>query len=244
MFRRSILVLLCSANMAYALPTGFVYLQTIDPSIQQEIRYAGSHNVIGRPLQGYQANTCILTKPAALALARVQTELKRSGLSLKVYDCYRPVQAVQDLVAWSQLFSRQEMKAEFYPRVDKTNLFAQGYFAMRSGHSRGSTLDLTIVPMRAARQISHSQTQALVACYAPYHQRYRDNSLDMGTGYDCLDEVANYHYMHIPAEAKHNRQLLRQLMSQNGFEGYDKEWWHFQLRDEPYSERSFHFPVR
>src|SRR5579862_7205442 len=133
-----VLVAASPAPKRGALPAGFVRLAAVAPSIIQEIRYAGAHNFVGRPIRGYDAPSCILTQRAARALAAAQQELEEAGLTLYVYDCYRPQRAVDDFVAWSKVASDQRMKDEFYPRVDKARLFALGYLTARSGHSRGS----------------------------------------------------------------------------------------------------------
>jgi D-alanyl-D-alanine dipeptidase len=132
-----------------ALPKGFVYLRDIDPTIVQDIRYAGSHNFVGRPIRGYLAAECILSEPAANALADVQSRLAEKKLSLIVWDCYRPKRAVDDFLQWSKDPARSEMKTEFYPRNDKEDLFALGYLAKPSAHSRGSTVDLAIAVPQA-----------------------------------------------------------------------------------------------
>lgn len=232
-----------ATSFADVLPKGFVYLQDVAPSIRQDMRYAGYHNFVGRPVKGYVANKCILTKKAALALAKVQAELEKSSLALQVYDCYRPQIAVDDFVAWSKTPNDQLMKTEFYPRVDKSKTFKLGYIASHSGHTRGSTVDLTIVPGRIFQQASFSPVQPLIACYAPYQGRFRDNSIDMGTGFDCLDEYANIKNQNVGIVPQVNRTLLRRLMIANGFKPYDKEWWHFTLRNEPYPKTYFNFPV-
>src|ERR1700732_2196452 len=134
-----------SAPAGSALPEGFVYLRDIDPTIVQDIRYAGSHNFVGRPIRGYLAAECILSEPAANALEAVQNRLAEKKLSLIVWDCYRPKRAVDDFLQWSKDPTHSEMKTEFYPRTDKEKLFALGYLARRSAHSRGSTVDLGIV---------------------------------------------------------------------------------------------------
>lgn len=232
------------SGSAFALPPGFVYLQQADSSIQRDMRYAGKHNFVGRPIHGYVKPQCILTKEAATALAKVQKELAQSSLSLKVYDCYRPQEAVADFVAWSKLPLHQEMKVEFYPNVDKTELFARGYIAEQSSHSRGSTVDVTIVPLPYLAQPNYRPGQKLVSCTAPYLQRYRDNSIDMGTGYDCFDEHAHPDNADINLVAKQNRILLSEIMKKYGFTAYDKEWWHFTLASEPHPDESFNFPVK
>jgi zinc D-Ala-D-Ala dipeptidase len=228
---------------AQELPQNFVYLKDVDATIQQDMRYASDHNFVGRSIDGYHNAECILSKPAALALAQVQQQLKILNLSLKVYDCYRPQMAVNDFIRWSQLPTQQRMKAEFYPHIDKKYLFKLGYIAIHSGHSRGSTVDLTLVPMFGKQQQKYSPGQKLVACDAPYKLRYHDNSVDMGSGYDCLDEAANVFNPNIPPSPRNNRMLLRNIMIKYGFEPYDKEWWHFTLKNEPYENQYFNFPV-
>ncbi|MBX3709231.1 MAG: M15 family metallopeptidase [Gammaproteobacteria bacterium] len=231
-------------DLAYALPQGFVYLSEVDPTILQEMRYAGYHNFIGRPVKGYGSDVCILTKPAADALVAIQKKLLHSSLSLKVYDCYRPTTAVTDFIAWSKESVHQEMKQEFYPHINKADVFRLGYVAKKSGHSRGSTVDLTIVPMPAPLQAKYYKGQKLVACTAPYMQRFRDNSIDMGTGFDCLDKVAHAFSNNIHGIAYQNRIRLRQIMLEHGFEPYTYEWWHFTLKEEPYPDSYFSFDVK
>lgn len=226
------------------LPQGFVYLHAVDSTIVEELRYAGYHNFLGRPVKGYEnATGCILTKEAALALRQVQTDLRKSSLSLKVYDCYRPQRAVNDFMAWSKRPQEQQMKEEFYPRVNKADVFKLGYVAEKSGHSRGSTMDLTVVPLPLPQQEVYKKGQKLVACYFPYHQRFRDNSLNMGSGYDCLDEAAHVDYQAISSTARYNRLVLNDLMVKHGFKPYAKEWWHFTLENEPYPQTYFDFVV-
>ncbi|MCB1827141.1 MAG: M15 family metallopeptidase [Coxiellaceae bacterium] len=230
--------------LIYALPKGFVYLNDVAPSVLQDIRYAGYHNFTGRPVKGYRAKECILTKPAADALAKVQAALLQSDLSLKVYDCYRPQRAVNDFIAWSHNPKLTKMKAEFYPRVAKNKLFAQGYIAKKSGHSRGSTVDLTIVPVPTRQQANYYRGQTLVSCTAAYHERFADNSIDMGTGYDCLDPLSYGYTPRVSLVAYQNRKLLRHIMQKYGFMPYKNEWWHFTLRREPYPETYFNFPIK
>ncbi|NNM58751.1 MAG: M15 family metallopeptidase [Legionellales bacterium] len=237
-----ILLLPCLAQAA--LPKGFVYLGSVDPNIQQAIRYAGYHNFIGRPITGYGRPVCILTQPAAESLENAEKMLLASGYSLKVYDCYRPQRAVDDFYTWSKNPKDQLMKAEFYPRTDKAKLFDLGYIALQSGHSRGSTVDLTLVPLPLKPEALYTPGQKLEACYAPYKQRFQDNSIDMGTGYDCLDVTAHVNNPSISRQAYQNRLLLRKVMIENGFVPYDNEWWHFTLKNEPYPKRAFDFPVR
>lgn len=227
---------------APALPAGFVYLKDIDPSIIQDMRYASSHNFIGQPIVGYLTSQCILTRDAALALTQVQQKLKPRGLSLMVFDCYRPQMAVDEFVAWSRQPQLQQMKAEFYPRTNKAEVFKLGYVASRSGHTRGSTVDLTVVALPLQRD-SYIASQPLVSCFAPFGQRFRDGGVDMGTGFDCLDKMAHFNATPLENTALRNRKLLRSVMQAAGFAPYAQEWWHFTLEKEPFPDTYFNFPV-
>lgn len=231
-------------NQVIALPVDFVYLKEVNPTILQDMRYSGYHNFVGRPVKGYMANTCILTRQAAQALSKVQRELFSMSLSLKVYDCYRPTMAVHDFMTWSQDARHQEMKEEFYPATNKAELFKLGYVAERSGHSRGSTIDLTIVPHDAPLQAEYRRGQRLISCTSPQGIRFHDNSVDMGTGFDCMDEMASVYHADINSPAFKNRMKLREIMMKNGFVPYEKEWWHFTLQDEPFPQTYFNFVVK
>ena len=224
-----------------ALPKGFVYLRDTDPTIAQDIRYAGSHNFVGRPIKGYLAAECILSASAANALKAVQGVLAEQKLSLIVWDCYRPKRAVADFLNWSRDPAHAEMKAEFYPRTDKQNLFALGYLATRSAHSRGSTVDLGIVPSGFSPPPS-TPVRDLKACTAPKGERFEDGTIDLGTGYDCLDPAGSASSPLVGAQALRNRQLLKASMMKAGFRPYAREWWHFELNHEPFNH-GFDFEV-
>ncbi len=227
----------------YALPKNFVYLRSIDPSILQELRYAGYHNFVGKPLPGYKNYECIVTYPTAYALAGVQSYVKHFGYTLKMYDCYRPQRTVDAFIAWSRDPTDEKMKREFYPEVNKKDFFRLSYVAARSGHSRGSTVDLTLVKIPIASQPKYHPNDVLVACYADYGQRFRDNSIDMGTGFDCMDP-RSWPSSHLIAKtARQNRIFLSHAMQRFGFIPYDKEWWHFTLRHELYPNTYFNFPI-
>ncbi|MDG4809722.1 M15 family metallopeptidase [Micromonospora sp. WMMD1120] len=222
---------------------GFVVLTDVDPRIHADIRYATPHNFVGRPIDGYREPLCLLTRQAAEALRRVQDAALAGGHSLKVYDCYRPQPAVDDFVAWSKRPGEQQTKAEFYPDVAKDRLFAEGYIGAPTAHSRGSTMDLTLVDEPPASQPPYRVGQQLVACTAPRGQRFADNSIDMGTGFDCFDARAHTADPRITGVARDNRRLLQRLMTDAGFVNYDREWWHYRLRDEPYPDTFFSAPV-
>jgi len=225
------------------MPSDFVALGDVDPTILQEIRYFTEHNFTGDPVDGYLKPMCILTRPAAAALARAQQDFIEQGYTLKVYDCYRPQRAVNDFVAWAEDVGDRRMMAEFYPRVDKSVLFDDGYIAQRSGHSRGSTVDLTLVRLPAVESASYIPGQPLVDCTAPQPLRFADNSIDMGTGFDCFDPLAHTLNPLIEGAEHKNRLLLTEGLEQQGFVNYDKEWWHFTYQPEPYPDTFFDFPI-
>jgi len=223
--------------------TGFVALRSVDPTIVQEIRYTTRHNFVGVPIDGYLEPTCLLTKQAAQALRTVQQQVRPLGLTLKVYDCYRPQRAVDHFVRWAEDLADTTMKAEFYPQVDKTRLFLDGYIAARSGHSRGSTLDVTLVRLPPAPQRPYVPGETLKPCYAPVGVRFPDNTVDMGTGYDCFDTLSHTADPRITGVARQNRDLLVNAMNAAGFNNLAEEWWHFTLRGEPFPDTYFDFPV-
>jgi D-alanyl-D-alanine dipeptidase len=211
----------CASQSTYpSRSDGFVNAATVVSGLRVEMRYAGSHNFVGRPINGYEAPVCLLTRQTAEALAAVQRELAATGRGLKVFDCYRPARAVTDFAVWARDLDNQRMKAEFYPNVDKARLFELGYIAERSGHSRGSTVDLTIVDLASGAE------------------------LDMGTAYDLFDPRSWPSDESVPAAARENRMLLRHTMTAHGFRPLREEWWHFTLEGEPFPETYFDFPVR
>lgn len=204
------------------LPRGFVYVDELIPDIRVELRYATAHNFVGERIDGYRGERPILTREAALALQRVQEELRRFGLGLKLFDAYRPQRAVDHFVRWAGNLKDSRMKGEFYPRVKKEALFRDEYIASRSGHSRGSSVDLTIVPLGDA---THRE-------------------LDMGSAFDLFDPRSWPECRDIPPEQRAHRLLLQALMKKHGFRPYSREWWHFTLENEPYPDTYFDFPVR
>ncbi len=225
------------------LPTGFVYLADVEPTIIQDLRYAGAHNFVGRPIAGYEANEVIMTGKAARALAKVQAKLAARKLSLIIWDAYRPARATAEFIRWSKDPGDTRMKAEFYPNIDKSRIFELGYLSTRSAHSRGSTVDLGIAPLGATVP-AYDAAAALAACTGGKTMRVEDGALDFGTGYDCMDIKSSTLASNISAEANANRLMLRDLMVAAGFKPYHKEWWHFELIDEPFPQESFDFPIR
>jgi D-alanyl-D-alanine dipeptidase len=227
---------------ARELHLGFVYLADLVPSIRQDMRYAGSHNFLGRPVNGYEANECILTEQAARALVKVQAELALRKLSLIVWDCYRPSRAVRDFVAWSKVPADARMRAEFYPNTKKERFIQLGYLAAHSAHSRGSTVDVGIMPSDVSPP-GFDPTFPLKPCTAPKGQRFEDGTIDLGTEHDCFDVQSSTSNPNVPEEAQTNRLTLQRVMQRSGFSPYAREWWHFQLKNEPFPDEAFDFPV-
>jgi zinc D-Ala-D-Ala dipeptidase len=214
-----IVVAVGAPALAQERPPSFVDAAAVVPGLVEDMRYAGSHNFTGRLVDGYEAPRCLLTQDAAAALAAAARELAGKGLVIKVFDCYRPTQAVANFVRWARDIGDTLGKAEFYPDVDKRTLFRDGYIASRSGHSRGSTVDLTLARAEGAE-------------------------LDMGTPFDFFSPKSWTADPTIGAVQHQNRILLANTLRQHGFHGYDKEWWHFTLRNEPYPETYFEFPIK
>ncbi len=184
-----------------------------------ELRYATSHNFIGKPIDGYYSQRCILTKEAAVALKKVEDDLNDYGLCLQVYDSYRPQKAVNHFVRWAKNLNDTLMKREFYPNMDKKNLFKDGYISSKSRHSSGSTIDLTIFSDKT------------------------NDVIDMGSPYDYFGKQSHINYTHLTKAQLSNRKLLKTVMLKNGFRSYPKEWWHYTLRHEPYANMHFDFNV-
>ncbi|MCB9061576.1 MAG: M15 family metallopeptidase [Halobacteriovoraceae bacterium] len=193
--------------------TPLLNLADFSPSIIIDMKYHSIDNFLGQKVNGYNKNKCLLTEKTLRALNSVQDELKKMSLSLKVFDCYRPQKAVDHFITWSKDLSDQRTKNKYYPKIEKENLFSQGYIAKKSGHSRGSTVDVTI------------------------------DGLDMGTEFDFFSEKSHTFYKYLPAQAKANRLLLNNLMQKYGMRNYPKEWWHFTLINEPFKDKFFNFDI-
>jgi len=215
-----------SASAQNGFPSPLVYLRDIDATIAQDIRYATSNNFTGRPLPGYEAPECVLTRDAALALKAVQTDLAASRLSLKVYDCYRPERAVRAMAKWAHDGRDSSATRRFFPNADKSQLFALGYIAGYSKHSGGTAIDLTLIEANASPAAFDPAT-SYGPCTGP--ARAPDNSLDMGTGYDCLDVKGHTASPAITPEQRRNRMMLVGAMRKRGFSNYFREWWHFSF---------------
>jgi D-alanyl-D-alanine dipeptidase len=238
----SLLFLIILSTTSHALPKGFVYLHDVAPDIIQDMRYASSNNFIGNPIPGYKKGSCIVTRQAGEQLKNAEQEIKAKGYALKVYDCYRPQTAVNYFYHWSQDFHDERHKAAFYPREIKKELFKKKYIALSSGHTRGSTLDLTLVKLDGSSKIANKTH--LTRCYAKSANYLNDDSIDMGTRFDCLDKSANINYSNLSKSQQANRLLLKKLMVRHGFKPYFYEWWHYTLNNEPFPDTYFDFPVK
>ena len=233
-FMRKVVIALVLAGVASAataqtLPGGFAFLRDIDPSIRQDIRYAGANNFVGRPLSGYQAGECVVKPAVGLALQRVQQALAPQRLSLKMLDCYRPARAVHDMVLWAQNGRETPAERRYNPAFGKTELFRLGYIAEHSSHSTGAAVDLTLVDLAADNSGAFDPNRAYADCTAPAEARAPEGSVDMGTGYDCSDLKAHTAATGITPAQRRWRQVLVSAMQKQGFVNYSKEWWHFSL---------------
>lgn len=201
------------------MPRDFVYVKEVIPDIVLEMRYAGENNFTGKPVSGYNKAVAILNETTAKALAAVQKDLMEEGYCLKIFDAYRPQRAVKNFIAWSREPGDTLTKQDFYPNLQKKNLFTLGYIATKSGHSRGSTVDLTIIDAHTHKE------------------------MDMGGTYDFFGKISHHNTENITKEQKANRAFLKRIMMKNGFRPYAEEWWHYTLRNEPYPNTYFDFPV-
>ena len=227
--RRTLLLMLlcCTAASAeeipipaHELPDGFCYVQEIIPDVIQDIRYAGTHNFVGEVIDGYEAPLAIMTEKAALRLKDAADEFREMGYRILIYDAYRPLMAVKHFLRWSKDADDLRMQEEFYPEYkNKTLLVEQGYIARNSSHTRGSALDLTLVDAEGV-------------------------PLDMGTCFDYFGKAAWHGAKGLTEEQQANRKLLKTVMEKHGFKPFDKEWWHYRLRGEPFPDTSFDFPVK
>ena len=211
------------AEQMAGLPDGFVYIDELIPDILLDLKYCTAHNFVGERIDGYLQPRGILSRDAAVALGQVQAELAGSSLALKIFDAYRPQQAVDHFERWAADLPDTRMKAEFYPQLDKQGLFREGYLARRSSHSRGSTADLTLVSLSVQPGAAE---------------------LDMGTIFDFFGPQSWPDYAGVTPQQRANRTLLHGLMTSYGFASHPLEWWHFTLKDEPFPDTWFNFPVQ
>lgn len=202
------------------LPKSFIYIQEIIPDAQVDIRYLTADNFVGKPVNGYKKNVAILTKPATLALAKVEKELNSKNLGIKIFDTYRPQRAVDHFKVWAKAIDDTITKRKYYPNIDKRNLFRDGFIASKSAHSRGSTIDLTIIDLKTKKE------------------------LDMGTVFDFFGPQSAHSYPKLTKTQKKNREILKSVMMKYGFKPYAKEWWHYTYINEPYKNTYFDFEVQ
>lgn len=198
----------------------FVRVTDVIPDAILEIRYYSTYNFVGERIDGYELPIALMTREAADSLKAVNDELKANGYRIKIWDTYRPQRAVNHFIRWAENISDTAMKAVFYPMVDKALLFEQGYIYARSSHSRGSTVDLTLLDAASGKE------------------------LDMGSPFDWFGEESHPDYPCPLYRQSENRKILHNAMVRHGFEGLDSEWWHFTLRNEPYPDTYFDFPVQ
>lgn len=204
-----------------------VYLRDVDRSIRQDIRYATTDNFTGARVPGYLAGECLLLRPVAEALKRVQGDLLKRGLSLKVYDCYRPQKAVDAFVAWANGADPSAVTKRFFPRTAKSELLKKGYIAPQSNHSRGAAVDVTLVIAEAPPAKAFDAGASYGGCIGPQGARSPDDSVDMGTGFDCFDEIAATDAQGIGIPQRRMREFLAAAMTKRGFKNFKGEWWHF-----------------
>ncbi|MDG2448174.1 MAG: M15 family metallopeptidase [Saprospiraceae bacterium] len=216
----SCIILLNCASINEPIPSTFTNIKEISPSIVIEMRYYSSDNFIGKRIDGYHNPKSFITKEAAYALNKVQLELNKKGLSLKIFDSYRPQRAVNHFIRWAKVLEDTIMKRQYYPNVKKKDLFDLGYIAERSGHSRGSTVDLTIIELINGAE------------------------LDMGSSFDFFGRKSHHSYKDITNKQKENRALLKSTMEKYGFKPYSEEWWHYTLANEPFPDTYFDFPIK
>ena len=238
------LIILFVSLVNAELPEGFVYLSDEVPHIQIDLRYAKDNNFLGRKVFGYQnapSNKAIVTKQVALALREAEEVFNQDGFSIVLYDAYRPQKSVDDFVIWAKDIKDNKMKEDFYPRVDKAKLFALGYISKKSSHTRGSTVDISLIPLGKKVQpvkILKRKFQDIQFSY------YDDGTIDMGTSFDLFDIGSHYNNPIVKGEYKIRRAYLRYVMEQCGFKGYDSEWWHFTYGNEPFPNKYFNFEIQ
>lgn len=238
-----------TASAAGGLPEGFVYLRDVAPGIREDMRYAGADNFTGRRVAGYEAARCILAEPVARALARVQGDLAADGLGLKVFDCYRPAQAVAAFAAWARGEAGAGNKA-YFPRVARDRIIALGYVATRSSHSLGTAVDLTLVRLGAGRGAGEGEGARgagaggrMPDCLAAGAFNRSADEVDMGTAFDCFDANSHTRSRAVGEPSRAWRRRLVEAMAAHGFRNYAKEWWHFSMPLKAYS-RARDFAVR
>ncbi len=223
------------------MPGNFVKLSSIAPTIIQSQRYATSENFLGRPMIDYHHTGVLCTRSLALALKKVNAAMNKKGYGLVVYDAYRPQQTVDSFIAWSKTKDDQAGKSKYYPTIPKNKLFELGYLLAKSGHTRGSTVDLTIIPLsKKLKPITVKSRTLKNGEVIPF---LNDNTVDMGSSFDLFHTVSHHDTTLITPEQARMRDFLYKTMLANGFVGLPEEWWHYTLVGEPYPDTYFNFPT-
>ena len=223
-------------------PDAFIDVRTIAPEIQLEMRYVTDDNFVGGPVDGYLDPICYLARPAASALAKVQEAVKRDGYGLVMFDCYRPQRAVNHFVRWSE-GKDAATKKQYFPDLDQSQLFELGYIAKRSGHSRGATVDVGLIKLSSNHSSDDLGRERPAKCQHRFERSKAEEHVDFGSDYDCFDSMSHTASREVSQHAITNRRYLVEVMARFGFENYDKEWWHFTYRPEPFPETYFDFPI-
>ena len=238
-----LIIVSCSKKDATVAPemddSQFVTLTDVVPDAILEIRYYGTYNFVGTRIDGYEAPTALMTRIAADSLRAVSDDVKALGYRLKIYDAYRPQKGVDHFVRWAENIPDTMMKTYFYPDLDKSILFEQEYIYEKSGHTRGSTVDLTLFDMNTEKELDMGGT---FDWFGP--ESHPDFCGNPETGEYTGDNSKSPRGRSITAEQFRNRMILRQAMIRHGFNALDSEWWHFTLKDEPFPDTYFNFPVR
>jgi len=219
-FRLTIVLLVLFNACSTPYPKGFAPIATTIPNLQFELRYATANNFTGRPVRGYANIAIVLSRHALNALAAAQKDFNAMGMGLKLYDGYRPQKAVDEFVAWSKRLNDTLRKQQYYPKVPKSELFTRGYIAAKSGHSRGSTVDVGLVYLEGPK---------------------KGEEVDMGSPWDFFGPISWATDTTITVAQQNNRKLLAKILMQHGFKPYSKEWWHFTLKEEPFPDTYFDF---
>jgi D-alanyl-D-alanine dipeptidase len=209
-----------SSHLIHTMPEDFVYISDIVPGVHLDIRYYGTNNFVCTRIEGYEAPVAILSQPAAFALKKANEAFMAQGYAIRIFDAYRPQTAVNHFIRWAENPADTQTKTAYYPHLDKSSLFTRGYIATRSSHSRGSTVDLTLIDCKTGKE------------------------LDMGSSFDFFDPVSRHGAAQLTAEQIANREILSTIMKANGFKAFSWEWWHYTLENEPYPDSYFDFVVR
>lgn len=235
----------CAELSKEAREKGFMYLHEIDPSIIVSPRYHSGENFTGTQVRGYNKNVIVLHEKAAQALKKVQETVKKDGYSLVVYDGYRPQQAVDSFIEWADNIQDQKKKADYYPDINKADVFELGYVAKKSGHSRGSTVDLTLIKLGQQIQPIKAEDRKLLDGSSVKY--LNDGTVDMGTSFDLFGKASHHENTLVEEQYKKLRTYLKDVMFAHGFKTIDEEWWHFTLKNEPYpadqASSYFNFPI-